>query len=221
MLGVRDTSNDLRKSGAPSKIDVLQLDMNSFASVAAFTDLVSKSYKQIDIVVLNAGLYNLQYSTSPSGWEEILQVSTLFTTLLALLLLPVLRATKRRHFINPPPRPRLLRPARHRLPHRPALTTLTHPLILQGPSNPYPPLQRNPAIRELKAPLHVRPKPPRSPRSPRPLLRWRAPSHSHVMLSWFLRFLVGKVGSVVPNVGHVGFLQGIWENYRGGEWDAC
>ena len=73
MLGVRDVFKgeaarlDLEKSGAPNKIDVLKLAMNSFASVTAFTDLVSKSYNQIDIVVLNAGLYNLQYSTIPSG----------------------------------------------------------------------------------------------------------------------------------------------------------
>lgn len=83
------------QTGRNGDISVLELDMNSFASVKSFSERVSRQFKKIDIVVLNAGLYNKAYVTSPEGWEETMQVNTLSTTLLALLLLPKLQITRR------------------------------------------------------------------------------------------------------------------------------
>ncbi|KAJ5124873.1 Short-chain dehydrogenase/reductase family protein [Penicillium bovifimosum] len=44
-----------------------------------------------DVARLNAGIWNKDYHQSPEGWEEDLQVNTLSTSLLALLLLPKLK----------------------------------------------------------------------------------------------------------------------------------
>lgn len=101
ILAVRNTSKGETardqleaQTGRTGDISVLELDMNSFASVRSFAERVSQQFKKIDIVVLNAGLRNREYVTSSEGWEETLQVNTLSTTLLALLLLPKLRSAR-------------------------------------------------------------------------------------------------------------------------------
>lgn len=82
----------------PSKndaIDVLPLDMNSYDSIKKFAKTIDSRYQNLDVALLNAGISNRLYSVSPEGWEETLQVNTISTALLALLLLPKLRASKR------------------------------------------------------------------------------------------------------------------------------
>lgn len=104
ILAVRKTSKgDIAReqleaqTGRTSDISVLELDMNSFASVKSFAERVGRQFKKIDIAILNAGCCNRKYVTSPEGWEETLQVNTLSTTLLALLLLRKLRSTRLEH----------------------------------------------------------------------------------------------------------------------------
>ena len=86
------------KQAYPSKgdaIDILPLDMNSYKSISEFTETINTRYQTLDVALLNAGISNRLYSVSPEGWEETLQVNTISTTLLGLLLLPKLRASKR------------------------------------------------------------------------------------------------------------------------------
>ncbi|KAL3482488.1 hypothetical protein BJX99DRAFT_217175 [Aspergillus californicus] len=73
-------------------IQVFELDMNTFQSVHDFVTRINNYVKRVDIVLLNAGLWNRVYTVSPEGWEESLQVNTLSTCLLAILLLPKLRS---------------------------------------------------------------------------------------------------------------------------------
>ena len=74
---------------------MLPLDLNSYKSVTDFAKLVDARYRDLDVVILNAGISNRVYAVSPEGWEETLQVNTLSTFLLALFLLPKMRASKR------------------------------------------------------------------------------------------------------------------------------
>ncbi|KAL2046859.1 hypothetical protein N7G274_000877 [Stereocaulon virgatum] len=100
ILGVRNISKGeaarkkLMKRANGTRIDVLALDMDNYTSVTRFVGRLKTEYPRIDIAVLNAGIYNMQYRTSTQGWEETLQVNTLSTTLLAILLLPILQHTK-------------------------------------------------------------------------------------------------------------------------------
>lgn len=80
-----------RYTNRPGVIQVWELEMNSFQSVQNFARRVNDELKRVDIALLNAGLWNREFTKSPEGWEEILQVNTLSTSLLALLLLPKLR----------------------------------------------------------------------------------------------------------------------------------
>lgn len=72
---------------------VLELDMDTFASTKAFADQVKKEFKEIDVVLLNAGAINRTHKLSEEGFEETIQVTVLSTALLALLLLPWIKET--------------------------------------------------------------------------------------------------------------------------------
>ena len=74
-------------------IKVWQLDMNSSQSIDAFARRVDNELEQLDIVVLNAGLLSKTYQISSEGWENTLQVNTVSTALLSLLLIPKLKAS--------------------------------------------------------------------------------------------------------------------------------
>ena len=108
ILGVRNISKGeaarkkLMKSANGTRISVLPLDMNNYTSVTRFVGRMGTEYPRIDIAVLNAGIYNMHYKTSPEGWEETLQVNTLSTTLLAILLLPILQHTKQSDPLSTP-----------------------------------------------------------------------------------------------------------------------
>lgn len=77
-------------------IEVWKLDLTLYDNVAAFTER-AQDLDRLDIVVLNAGISNQFYSKVDStGHEETIQVNVLSTALLAILLLPIIKAKKRR-----------------------------------------------------------------------------------------------------------------------------
>ena len=81
------SSFDLEKTKS-CIIDVWVMDLASFASTKAFGYRVNTELDQLDIAVLNAAVSKSQFGLTADGWEETLQVNTLSTALLALLLLP-------------------------------------------------------------------------------------------------------------------------------------
>ncbi|KAF2089887.1 putative short-chain dehydrogenase/reductase family protein [Saccharata proteae CBS 121410] len=76
-------------------VEVWQLDMNSYDSIRSFASRVDRDIPRLDIAVLNAGVVHTTYATSSYGWERTLQINTLSTTLLALHLLPKLKASSK------------------------------------------------------------------------------------------------------------------------------
>ncbi|KAI0449961.1 short-chain dehydrogenase/reductase [Xylaria acuta] len=76
-----------------ASITILTVDLTSFDSVQAFATALFKTTDKLDIALLNAGLGNPTYEKSPTGWEMALQVNVLSTALMAVLILPLLRAT--------------------------------------------------------------------------------------------------------------------------------
>lgn len=75
-------------------VRIYPLDLNSYSSVKSFVEQINTEFPRVHIALLNAGLMRRTYSTSPDGWEETLQVNTLSTVLLGLLLLPKLRESR-------------------------------------------------------------------------------------------------------------------------------
>ncbi|KAJ5692544.1 hypothetical protein N7462_001967 [Penicillium macrosclerotiorum] len=82
-----------QRTNRPDAIQVWELEMSSFESVRRFAHRANQELPRLDVALLNAGLWNREYIKSPENWEETLQVNTLSTSLLALLLLPKLRAS--------------------------------------------------------------------------------------------------------------------------------
>jgi NAD(P)-dependent dehydrogenase (short-subunit alcohol dehydrogenase family) len=80
-----------------ANIDVWELDMESYNSIEAFVRRCH-SLSHIDIVILNAGISPLKFTTVPTtGHEKAIQVNHISTVLLTILLLPVLKKKARGH----------------------------------------------------------------------------------------------------------------------------
>jgi retinol dehydrogenase-12 len=101
ILGVRTLSKGLsakadieRTTRRTGIIEVWELDLSRFSSVKAFATR-AQSLHRLDTAIMNAGLASGQWITSPEGWEMQLQVNVLSTTLLSLLLLPILIRTRK------------------------------------------------------------------------------------------------------------------------------
>ncbi|KAE8452795.1 hypothetical protein EG329_013067 [Mollisiaceae sp. DMI_Dod_QoI] len=79
-----------RQTGTKGKgvVKAMELDMSTFVGVKTFADKVKKEVSKIDYVLLNAGMMSTNFRLGKEGFEESIEVNTLSTTLLALLLLP-------------------------------------------------------------------------------------------------------------------------------------
>lgn len=101
ILAVRSLSrgeaaaSQLRQLYPKADVEVWQLDMGSYDSIQAFVRRVESQLSRIDIVILNAGVMSLDYhAVKSTGHEETVQVNYLSTALLAILLLPILKAKR-------------------------------------------------------------------------------------------------------------------------------
>ena len=74
-------------------IKIMHMDMEDYKSVLAFADEVTKELQNLHILLLNAGIGQLTYEKSITGHEKVTQVNYLSNSLLALKLLPLLKAT--------------------------------------------------------------------------------------------------------------------------------
>jgi NAD(P)-dependent dehydrogenase (short-subunit alcohol dehydrogenase family) len=85
----------LRREFPDARIEVWELDMESFRSVQAFAARVERELDRLHVAVLNAGLGKLKFERVDEGGchEVTIQVNYLATALLSLLLLPKLRPT--------------------------------------------------------------------------------------------------------------------------------
>lgn len=98
IMGVRSlergrvAANKLGTANSSATVEVWQLDMESYESIQAFARKCQEKLSRIDIVILNAGLSPMKFSTVPAtGHEKTVQVNHLSTALLAILLLPILK----------------------------------------------------------------------------------------------------------------------------------
>lgn len=84
----------IRKAHPTCKVDVWELDMESYHSIQAFAKRI-EALPRLDMAILNAGIAagsSVARLTSTTTHEETIQVNYLSTALLAILLLPTLAA---------------------------------------------------------------------------------------------------------------------------------
>lgn len=76
-------------------VEVRVLDMSTFAGIKDFADRVKSEVKSVDYVLLNAGVLATTFRMGEEGYEESIAVNCLGTALLAILLLPWVKAAGR------------------------------------------------------------------------------------------------------------------------------
>lgn len=88
-----EAAASFRHAHPDCRVEVWELDMLSYPSIQAFAERC-KSLPNLDIAILNAGLGsgNVSRLNASTGHEETIQVNYLSTTLLSVLLLPLLAA---------------------------------------------------------------------------------------------------------------------------------
>ncbi|KAI1122500.1 NAD(P)-binding protein [Nemania abortiva] len=78
-------------------VDIWKLDMLSYDSIMEFTER-AKTLDRLDIVVLNAGIFNQKFkmanADSVPSHEETIHLNVLSTTLLSILIAPVMKAKR-------------------------------------------------------------------------------------------------------------------------------
>jgi NAD(P)-dependent dehydrogenase (short-subunit alcohol dehydrogenase family) len=83
---------DIAKAAKSStQIDVLSLSMSSIEGVKSFVEEIETKHADLDTAILNAGTLQTKWTQSAEGYEETIQVNTISTVLLGLLLLSTLR----------------------------------------------------------------------------------------------------------------------------------
>ncbi|KIX03866.1 uncharacterized protein Z518_07419 [Rhinocladiella mackenziei CBS 650.93] len=99
MIAVRSTekgeqiASTFRAQYPKVNIQVWFLETESYDSIQAFTHRADAELSRLDIAILNAAMQVLYFTTAPTtGHEKLVQVNYLSTMLLAVLLLPVLKA---------------------------------------------------------------------------------------------------------------------------------
>lgn len=74
-------------------IEVWKLDLSSYDSIIQFVDR-ARGLEHLELVILNAGVYNVYESFSSTGYEESIQINYLSNMLLTILLLPVVKSKR-------------------------------------------------------------------------------------------------------------------------------
>ncbi|KAH8694464.1 hypothetical protein BGZ61DRAFT_588438 [Ilyonectria robusta] len=89
---MRLIQDESKAAGADTVVNMLEMDMTSFRSIELLPSRLKElGVLQIDIAILNAGVYHPEFLICPeTGWEETLQVNMLATSALTKLLRPYL-----------------------------------------------------------------------------------------------------------------------------------
>ncbi|CAJ0555393.1 Ff.00g054580.m01.CDS01 [Fusarium sp. VM40] len=99
IMGVRNVSQgealkrELLALAPQVTVHVVELQLDDFVSVVAFSNHVASLTSGLDVAVLNAGVGGYDFKLSKSGHENIIQVNVYSNTLLALELLRLLEQT--------------------------------------------------------------------------------------------------------------------------------
>lgn len=84
---------EVRKLKIKADVRVMQFDAASYESTINFATQVKQDFKQLHILMLNAGANGLRYTKTKDGHEETVQVNHLANALLCFELLPLLEKT--------------------------------------------------------------------------------------------------------------------------------
>ncbi|MBI9045902.1 MAG: SDR family oxidoreductase [Anaerolineaceae bacterium] len=94
------TQQEIIEESKNYNIQLIHLDLASIASIRMFTDKIHDQFSHIDILINNAGIFNMKRELTADGFEATMGVNCLGTFLLTDLLLPGLLKSKNSRIIN-------------------------------------------------------------------------------------------------------------------------
>ena len=106
IMAVRNTqkaeivAREIRKEYAPAKVDIRSLDLGSLDSISSFAKGVLDEYKNLDILINNAGIMMCPYSKTKDGFEIQMGTNHLGPFALTGLLMPLLISTKNARIVS-------------------------------------------------------------------------------------------------------------------------
>lgn len=96
----RPVCEEIKRQSGNSAIEMMQLDLSSLASIREFARGFSEKYRQLHVLINNAGVYCAKRGETRDGFEKTIGINYLGPFLLTHLLLPVLRNTPEARIIN-------------------------------------------------------------------------------------------------------------------------
>lgn len=100
MKKAEQTISELRKSSGSDNIYFTEADFADFGSVQAFAGSVTAEHPSVDVLINNAGTWEMNYTRTVDGIETNLQVNHLSPMLLTLELLPLLERSGNGRIVN-------------------------------------------------------------------------------------------------------------------------
>ncbi|KAJ5349122.1 hypothetical protein MYU51_011967 [Penicillium brevicompactum] len=80
----------------PIRIEWFQVELDDYGSAISFVQEVRRNVPELDILILSAGMYQLEFEMAKTCHEMIMQVNCYTNCLILLNLLPLLRATSQK-----------------------------------------------------------------------------------------------------------------------------
>ena len=87
-------------TGRAGVVEVWTLDMSSYASIKDFAEK-AKTLDRVDVLLENAGVMSFDWNLAVDGSETTMAVNVYGTIMLALLMIPLIRITARKHNTTP------------------------------------------------------------------------------------------------------------------------
>ncbi len=88
------TRQEILKENTNAELEIMELDLNSLASVRSFAKLFGEKYQQLHLLIENAGIMIPPFTKTKDGFESQFGVNYLSHFLLTNLLMPVLNKTE-------------------------------------------------------------------------------------------------------------------------------
>jgi len=93
-------ANPAAQRPQPPRLDLLDLDLSSLASVRGFAETFLGRYHRLDVLINNAGAFSMKRRETEDGFELTMGVDYFGTVLLTMLLLPLLKRTPGARIVN-------------------------------------------------------------------------------------------------------------------------
>lgn len=96
----RPVYESIKLESGNTKVEMMQVDLASLASIREFADELSQKYSQLHVLINNAGIFRPQREETPDGCEATMGVNYLGPFLLTNLLLPMLKQAPEARIVN-------------------------------------------------------------------------------------------------------------------------